>query len=288
MMCRVLLGIVATTVLVFASDLRAEDVATKSHRIVSLNLCADELVLRLADRGNVTSVTWLSRDPANSNVSELAKEVPVNHGLAEEIIPLNPDLVVAGIHTTRTAVALLKRVHFPLIELEVPHSVDDVRAQVRQVAAAIGEIERGERIVADMDERLASITRPVPVKRLRALVLNPNGFTTGAGSLVDNIITTAGLTNLAVGMGLGNYAQIPLENVVMSDPDVLILNGRRDGPPSLATELLQHPVLSALPHTRTIVLPSRLWVCGGPAIVEAIELLSHLATKAPTKRAARL
>jgi hypothetical protein len=63
MMCRVLLGIVATTVLVFASDLRAEDVATKSHRIVSLNLCADELVLRLADRGNVTSVTWLSREP---------------------------------------------------------------------------------------------------------------------------------------------------------------------------------------------------------------------------------
>ena len=284
MMRRVLLGVVV--VLAFASDLSAEDVAAKPHRIVSLNLCADELVLRLADRENVASVTWLSRDPNNSNVSELAEEVPINHGLAEEIIPLSPDLVIAGIHTTRTAVALLKRVHFPLIELEVPLNLHEVRAQIRQVADAIGETERGERVVADMDVRLASITRPAPEKRLRALVLNPNGFTTGAGSLVDDIITTAGLTNLATGTGLGNYARIPLENVVMSDPDVLILNGRRDGPPSLATELLQHPVLSTLPLTRTIVLPSRLWVCGGPAIVDAIELLSHFKTEAPVKGAA--
>jgi iron complex transport system substrate-binding protein len=286
-MRRGLLGLISTIVLLFASDLRAEDAVAKPHRIVSLNLCADELVLRLADRENVASVTWLSLDPTNSNVSELAKQVPINHGLAEEIIPLNPDLVIAGIHTTRTAVALLKRVHFPLIELDVPRNLDDVRAQIRQVAAAIGETERGERVIADMDERLASIARPAPEKRLRALVLNPNGFTTGPGSLVDNIITTAGLTNLAAAMGLGNYARIPLEDVVISDPDVLILNGRRDGPPSLATELLQHPVLSAMPNTRMIVLPSRYWVCGGPAIVDAIELLSHVATEAPVKGAAR-
>jgi iron complex transport system substrate-binding protein len=287
LMRRVLLGIAATTLLLIASGPRAEDTTPKPHRIVSLNLCADELVLRLADRENIASITWLSRDPDNSNVPELAAKVPINHGLAEEIIPLNPDLVVAGIHTTRTAVALLKRVRFPLIELEVPRSLNDVRAQIRQVAVAIGEGERGERVIADMDERLASTARPPPEKRLRALVLNPNGFTTGAGSLVDNIITTAGLTNLAAGIGLGNYARVPLENVVMSHPDVLILNGRRDGPPSLATELLQHPVLSALPHVRAIVLPSRLWVCGGPAIVDAIELLSRVATEVPVKGAAR-
>jgi iron complex transport system substrate-binding protein len=278
-MRRILLGIAATAVLVGASNAPAENAAAMPRRIVSLNLCADELVLRLADRETVASVTWLSRDPNNSNVSELAAQVPVNHGLAEEIIPLNPDLVIAGIYTTRTAVALLKRTHFPLIELDVPRNLDDVRAQIRQVAEAIGERERGEGAIADMDRRLASIVRPPPEKRLRALVLNPNGFTTGAGSLVDNIITAAGLTNLAAGMDLGNYARVPLETVAMSDPDVLILNARRDGPPSLATELLQHPILSSLPHTRTVVLPSRLWTCGGPAAVDAIEQLSRIAAE---------
>src|ERR1700732_350866 len=79
--------------------------AGKAKHIVSLNLCADELVLRLADRDNIASVTWLSRDPDNSNVAALAAQVPVNHGLAEEVIALDPDLVVAGLHTGRSAVA---------------------------------------------------------------------------------------------------------------------------------------------------------------------------------------
>src|SRR5258708_1788850 len=86
----------------------AADVPRKPARIVSLNMCADELVLRLAERQNVASVTWLSRDAENSNVAEAAAHVPVNHGLAEEVIPLNPDLVVAGAFTSRTAVVLLR------------------------------------------------------------------------------------------------------------------------------------------------------------------------------------
>ena len=91
---------------------QAGDVAGKPQRIVSINLCADELVLRLADPRNIASVTWLSRNPDSSNVAQLAAQVPINHGLAEEIIPLDPDLVIAGIYTARTAVALLKRAAF--------------------------------------------------------------------------------------------------------------------------------------------------------------------------------
>src|SRR5215813_14877630 len=75
---------------------------SKPQRIVSMNLCTDELVLRLADRGNISSVTWQARDRDNSNVADLARDVPINHGLAEEILPLNPDLVLAGIYTARS------------------------------------------------------------------------------------------------------------------------------------------------------------------------------------------
>ena len=70
-------------------------------RIASLNLCADELVLRLAAPGTVKSVTWLARDPGLSNVAALAQTVPVNRGVAEDVVPLAPDLVIAGAYTTR-------------------------------------------------------------------------------------------------------------------------------------------------------------------------------------------
>src|SRR5258708_2770739 len=96
---------IAVTVLSAAALAPAADSAVKPMRIVSMHLCLDELVLRLADHKNIASVTWLSQSPSSSNVSQLAAEMPINHGLAEEIIPLKPDLVLAGLYTSRTAVA---------------------------------------------------------------------------------------------------------------------------------------------------------------------------------------
>ena len=69
--------------------------ADRPARIVSLNMCTDELVLRLADPVRIASVTWLSQDPRNANMAEAARRVPANHGLAEEVLGFKPDLVVA-------------------------------------------------------------------------------------------------------------------------------------------------------------------------------------------------
>jgi iron complex transport system substrate-binding protein len=252
-------------------------------RIVSLNLCTDELVLRLADRANIASITWLSKDRISANVVDLAADVPVNHGLAEEIIPLDPDLVVAGSFTARTAVAMLKATRFPVTEFGVAHSLADVRSGIRKMAGLVGEPARGEDLVASFDRRLAEIGTPAPGRRPTALVFNANGFTVGAGTLVDDIMSRAGLDNVAARMKLGNYSQLPLEIAVRSDVDVLIISARRDGPPSLATALLDHPVLSKLgPKTHIVVLPTNLWSCGGPEVVEAIARLRAAARDVAT------
>ncbi len=248
----------------------------KPRRIVSLNLCADELVLRLADRRNIASVTWLSRDPADSNVVDLAARVPVNYGLAEEVVPLNPDLIVAGIQTARTAVGLLKQAGFPVMELGVPRNLDEVRGQIRELAGAIGEPGRGERMIDDINARLAAVPVP-PERRPTAIVLDPNLFTASSDSLVDRVIAAAGLVNLAPRLGVDRDGRVPLEAVLTGRPDVLILGTSPDGPPSLASQLLRHPALERL-SARLAVVPSRLWACAGPSVVDAIERLSRVAT----------
>lgn len=275
-------------VLAAVMHLGATDSGQKPKRVVSLNLCVDELLLRLADPHNVASVTWLARDPGNSNVAELAAEIPVNHGLAEEIIPLNPDLVIAGIYTARPAVAMLKRTGTPLAEVSVPKNLAEVRQQIRDIAGLIGEREKGESVVGAMDASLAGLPAASSPSRPRAIVLNPNGATVGKGTLVDEIMTRAGLTNVAAELAIDNYGQIPLETVVASGVDVLIVSASRDGPPALATQLLRHPVLSALSdRTRLIVMPGRLWNCGGPAVVEAIGRLMRVADDARARAPAR-
>jgi iron complex transport system substrate-binding protein len=268
-----------------ASPDAARSADAKPSRIVSMNMCTDNLVLRLASLDNIKSVTWLSRDPRNSGVADLAMRVGVNHGLAEEIVPLDPDLILAGVFSTRTAVSLIKRTPLRLVEFGIPANFTEVREQIAALADLIGERENGEAMIRAMDQRLAAIG-PASGVRPRAIVLNPNGATVGRDSLVSEIMELAGLRNVAAELGIESYGLVPLENVVLNDVDILIVSASRDGPSSLATEILNHPVLARLSERVKIVsVPARYWGCGGPEAVEAVAFLRDAVTAWQRERA---
>ena len=257
----------------------ASAVDAAPQRIVSLNLCADEMVLRLAAPGTVQSVTWLARDPSLSNVAALAETVAVNRGLAEDVVPLAPDLVIAGAYTTRTAVALLRRLKIPVLELDVPRNVEEALAQITTVAAAIGTPANGALLIANIKNGLAeldvaSAKRTSPI----AAVYQPNGLTIGQGSLVNDLLTRAGLRNLAVERRIDNYGALPLEWLLLAQPDLLIVNAREDRGHALAYEVLSHPALKVRYHgDRVVSVPSAWWSCPGPRLVDAVQRLQQAA-----------
>jgi iron complex transport system substrate-binding protein len=256
---------------------------TAPQRIVSLNLCADELVLRLAEPGTVKSVTWLARDPALSNVSALAQDVPVNRGLAEDVVPLAPDLVIAGAYTTRTAVALLKRLGIPVLELTVPTDVDEALVQIETVAAVLGASAKGTQLIADIRSGLAEVhVASAKSSQPIAAVYQPNGFTIGKGSLVNDLLSRAGLRNLAVERRIDNYGELPLELLLFAQPDLLIMNTAEDRGPAMAYEVLRHPALVRRYHgARVVSVPSAWWSCPGPRLVDAVQRLHHAAQRLP-------
>ena len=254
----------------------------KPQRVVSLNQCADELALRLADRNVVASVTWLSQDPLNSEMATVAAASPANHGLAEEALAYRPDLILVGPFTDPATVALLKRVGEPVAEVGMPRTLDEARRQIHDVAAALGERGRGEALIDEVDSALRRAAADPRLPRLRAVVLEPNGVTAGPGSLTDEILARAGLINVAV-----NSAdhQVPLEVLARLDADVLILDRDKSGGPSLAGAILDHPVVRALARRMIVVsLPSRLWTCAGPEIAEAVRRLVAATATARAER----
>ncbi len=254
------------------------------QRVVSLNLCSDELVLRLASPGTVRSVTWLARDPALSNVSALAQNVPVNRGLAEDVVPLAPDLVLAGAYTTRTAVALLKRLGIPVLELTIPSSVEEALTQIVVVAEALGTRASGLQLAAQIDEQLAALPAVLPNSaRPIAVVYQPNGLTIGSGSLINDLFNRAGLRNLAVERRIDNYGHLPLELLLAAQPDLLITNAADGRGPALANEVLRHPALARrYGAARTVSMPSAWWSCGGPRMVDAVRRLQQAAQQQPS------
>src|SRR5450432_83995 len=69
--------------------------AAPPQHIMSLKICTDELLLDLVSPSRIASVTFLSREKAGLKFWPQAAAIPVNHGTAEEILKLHPDLILA-------------------------------------------------------------------------------------------------------------------------------------------------------------------------------------------------
>lgn len=271
-----------------ASVLASAALADAPRRIVSTNVCADQLALALAGRERVVSVSRLAIEPQISNYADLARGIAVNNARAEEIIELRPDLVLGdvytGAHANRIAATLGVRVHV----IGAGMSLDDVRGIIRGVADAVGERARGVAMIAEMDGRIAR-ARALPGAAVDALVYEPNGVTSGNGTLTHDVLLTAGLRNLAPTLMPGSYGSVPLESVIAAAPRLLVLDDAYVGSSSRAQSILRHPAFRSLERRSVLyAMPSRLWICPGPWVGEAVERLAleraRIARLAPVRK----
>jgi len=258
--------------------------ATGPTQIVSINLCSDQLTVALVPKPRIASLSRLVADPG---VSQLAADRPqaidgivLNDGLAEEILALRPELVIAGRYSAQPTVALLKRLGIPLLTLDIARSLADVRRRMSTVAEALGAQQRAALLLQQFDARLAALRVDAPQTRPLAIYFQPNGYTAGKGSLIDDIMQRAGLRNLGAELGIEGHGKVSLEQVLMAEPELLIIDERDPRYPSLATEFLSHPALQALAgRVPKVQIPPRLWLCGLPGSLDALELLVRARTE---------
>lgn len=246
----------------------------RPSRVVSIHLCADQLLLRLADAGQIAAVTHLAADPARSYMAVRARGVPITNGLAEQVIALGPDLVLAGVYSARETVRILDRLGVRVLDLDLPQDFRAIRKQIGRVARALEQGPRGERLIAEMDGRLARIRVRRAARRPLAANYQPNGYSMGPGTLEHVILAAAGLENLTARLGLGRVGQIPLERMIAARPDVVVFTAAAGREPSLGRQLLAHPAFRhATQGARILTLPRRLGACGSWYTAEAVEWL---------------
>lgn len=249
----------------------------KPVRVMSMNQCADQIVLALLPPERIVSVTWLAHNPDGSLMYREARRVGVNHGLSEEVVRQHPDLVVAGAYTTPATRGLLKRLGYPLIEVDHADSFADVRRITRQVAAAVGEEARGEELIARMDRQLADLARD-PGPELRVAAWDGAGFNAGNGSLYDAVLTAAGATNVANEPPASHYGKPDTEVLLLTAPALLVKGEGIGRKPGLRDNVERHRVVRQFwDGERTMTIRQAYYVCGTPLIAEAaIQLRAEL------------
>lgn len=260
---------------VLASVLAGAAGAAPPERVVSINICGDLLALSLAPRERIASVTFLAADPIISPIAALAEGIPLNYGRAEEVLTLDPDLVLAGRYTARATVDLLQRLGYAVLELDVAESLQDARAQIRAVAGALAVPEAGEAMIARLDARLDAARAGAGRERPLAVVYGPNGFTLGPRSLGGSLIAFSGFDNLAGRAGILRIGHLPLEQLLLAEPDILIIENEGSAAPAMATQILAHPAIEDLRRRITVAeIPRPLWSCPGPWLADALSRLS--------------
>lgn len=248
------------------------------RRVVSANLCTDQLALLLAAPGQLVSVSHLAADPTLSNLPEAAAGLILNHGRAEEIFHLRPDLVVAGTYTTRAAMEMLRRLGVR-VELFAPDAtLADSRAHIHRMGQLLGREAAAETLLAQFDHDLATLTaipaaEPAPI----AAPYYTGGRSAGRGTLVADILFSAGWRNLAAELGIVGVGILPLEKLVFAHPDLLLTGtSAATTAPSQSQRHGQHPALAALraQGSAALILPDRQTICGGPAALAAARTLA--------------
>jgi iron complex transport system substrate-binding protein len=236
--------------------------AQAHRRVVSLNLCTDQMLVLLAPE-QVAALSSLARDPALSFVAKQAATMPVTRASAEAVLRLHPDLVLAAPYGAQTTLGLLEEQGVKVVRIGLPTDFAGIRAETRKLAALLGVPARGEALIAAMDAKLAALEpHPHP---LRALVWQPRGYTAGPGSLADAVLKAAGLTDIGTGR------QVGLEALLGLRPDLLVLPAPARFP-SLATELLDHPATEDIPRR---FVPPKLTICAGPWTADAAVMLDR-------------
>ncbi len=244
----------------------------RPQRIVSLDYCADQYLLQLVGRERILA---LSPDAERefSYLREAAAGIPTVRPLAEDVLVLEPDLVIRSFGGGPNAAALYARAGVAVLNIGSAGTIEDVMSVLTDVAAGLGETERGAALLAEMRGRLADLGQAGTGPGPRTLYMTPGGVTTGPGSLVHEMMLAAGLLNY---QQLPGWRPIPLEALAFAAPELIAHatfgagSGDRD-----RWSAMRHPLArNQLASGEVVPLQGAWTACGGWFVLDAIEALA--------------
>lgn len=268
-------AVVACVVTACAPPARAPiDAPSRPQRIVSLDYCADQFVLKLADRAQIAALSP-DAQASFSYMRDAAAGIPRVRPNAEDVLALRPDLVVRSYGGGFGVTALMQRAGVAVAQLGYAEDFDAIEGNIRSMGTMVGHPERGEALALEMRDRLQAIAGRTAGNEMHALYVTPGGVTAGPGSFVDRMMREAGLANFETTPG---WRALPLERLAYARPDALVVaRFGEQGDAVDAWSAANHPVLrEALAGLPSTTIEGAWTSCGGWFVVDGVEAMSRL------------
>lgn len=249
--------------------------------IVSMNPCADAILVELLPPARIAAISHYSmRADSTSIPLAVANRFRANNGTAEEVIGMKPDLVIASSFTPPSTREAFARAGLKVLYVGIPPSIGESKAQVTELAAAVGEPAKGAALNARIDAAVAAARwsgSPAP-----ALLWIGGNLVTGGKTLLDDLMSHAGFSNQAAHYGLTHTAHLPMEQVIADPPRVMLApEGAGHDSDSRAAALRKRAIAeTGMPVTQA-QFPRNLVNCGGPVIPAALARLAAIRRSVP-------
>lgn len=235
----------------------------KPMRVLGTSASIDTMLLGVITPDRLMAATEADRDPAISYIADDVKDkelvIPLA-GLSMEIITkAKPDLIVASTYTKADELDMYRNLCIPVVVIDGPKSIEQVKEDVTIIAAACDEKAAGQKVIAEMDRQLAEIDKVIAEQKGKKPVVYLVSQMTrygGPGSMYHELLTRAGLQN-AIGLAGGvNGQAISPEMIVKIDPDMFFVSTDRvsdtTGASRYRDTFLSNPAIEAMRASKHI------------------------------------
>jgi iron complex transport system substrate-binding protein len=241
--------------------------------VAGLDFCADQYVLAFADRQDIVAVSGDATSP-NSFYLRRAQGLHALRGGAEEVLMLRPDILVRSYRGSLSMDAKFERVGITSYQPPYAFNFEANLKNFGAVATLLGHEAEGKAFMADYMARYQALKQAAPIP-MKTVYMTPSGFTAGKGSSVDDMIRLAGLDPIAEDLGLNGWGPLPLEQLVMMPPDLVVGSFFEEGAVHISNwSSGRHTVFRDLvKDVPSIMVPSGMMSCGGAFTVDAAEYI---------------
>jgi iron complex transport system substrate-binding protein len=199
------------------------------NRVVSTAPSNTEIIFDLGMADKLVAI-----DVHSANIPGLPDGLPLLDFFfpdAEVILALKPDVIIASGHnptgTGDDPFRLLGEAGIPAVYIPMSKSVEDIYLDIAFIAELLGAREEGEMLVGSTRAAVAEIADAaarVETKKTVYFEISPypDMMTFGAGSYIDDMISTVGAINV---FGNEDWLVIPgAEALIARNPDVILTN----------------------------------------------------------------